>query len=337
MKRVLVSAMLLFSIGTGGAMAETLLVANKSDHTVSFVDLTNGKTVATIDTGQFPHEVAVSPGGGLAVVTDYGGPGTPGTTMTVIDVKKRSTIRTIDLGDKQRPHGIAWLNDRKVAVTAEGTGHLLVVDVVHGIIDALIHTGQKTSHMVVATPDGERAFVANIGSGTVSVIDLGKVVKIKDIETGAGAEGIAISPDGTQIWVSNRAADTLTVIDPQTLEVVASVDCKGYPIRVAFTPDGKRVLVSCARAGEVAAFDVATRKEIQRAKLALEAVEDADKRLFGDAFGKSPVPVGLVIAGERAYVAATQADVIVVIDSRTLQVVGALKTGREPDGMALAG
>ncbi len=62
----------------------------------------------------------------------------------------------------------------------------------------------------------------------------------------------------------------------------------------------------------------------------------ASRRLFGDRFGESPVPVGLVIApdGETAWVAATQADVVVVFDPDTLEVVDLIKAGQEPDGMA---
>ena len=48
------------------------------------------------------------------------------------------------------------------------------------------------------------------------------------------------------------------------------------------------------------------------------------------------MPVGLVIApdGSRGWVAATQADAVVVLDPRELRVLDLYKAGREPDGMA---
>ena len=58
--------------------------------------------------------------------------------------------------------------------------------------------------MVVSTPDGARAFVANIGSGSVTVVEGRKA--IRQIPTGKGAEGIAITPDGREVWVVNREA-----------------------------------------------------------------------------------------------------------------------------------
>jgi len=314
----------------------TLLVANKTDNTVDLVDVDSGASVATLPTGNGPHEAAVSPNGRTAVISNYGHRGKPGSTLTVIDIGGGKVVRTVDLGDHTRPHGLSWISDDRVVVTTEDSRHLLLVDLAEGKVAAQIETGQDISHMVATTPDGKRAFVANIRSGNVTAIDLDEGRKLADITTGDGAEGIAMTPDGKHVWVSNREADSLSVIDSSTLEVVATVPCKGFPIRVAITPDGKRALVSCARAGEVAVFDVATRKELLRRKLDLSTVPTASMRLFGDRFGESPVPVGLVIApdGKRAWVAATQADAVVVFDPTSLEVLDLIKAGQEPDGMA---
>jgi YVTN family beta-propeller protein len=190
--------------------------------------------------------------------------------------------------------------------------------------------------MVVVTPDARRAFVANIGSGSVTVIDLEGRRRMREIETGEGAEGLSVTPDGKEVWVANRAADTLTIIDAASLEVRARLDCPGFPIRIAISPDGKRALVSTAQSGAVALFDVSGRREIVRRTLDLSAVEGSEERLFGDRFGASPVPVGLVIApdGRSAWVAATQADAVVELDPETLEVRDVIRAGREPDGMA---
>ena len=60
-----------------------------------------------------------------------------------------------------------------------------------------------------------RAFVANIGSGSVTVIDLERGTKLADLATGDGAEGIAITPDGRQVWVNfaHPRNDTVQVIE----------------------------------------------------------------------------------------------------------------------------
>lgn len=320
------------------AAAGTLVVANKTGNTVDLVDPATGKSRATLETGYRPHEVAVSPDGARAVISNYGDREKPGASLTVVDLRASTVAGTIDLGENRRPHGLAWLDGNEVAVTTEGSKRLLVVDVAKGAVVRAVDTGQEISHMVAVSRDRTRAFVANIGSGSVTVIDLAAGRKLRDVETGKGAEGIAMSPDGRELWVGNRESDTIAIVDPVSLEVKETVACAGFPIRVAFTPDGSRVLVSAAKSGEVVLFDAKTRKELARRTLELENAPDAAKRLFGDRFGASPVPVGIVVApgGDRAWVAATQADVVVVVDTKTLAVKDLVRAGNEPDGMAFA-
>ncbi len=318
------------------AQAATLAVVNKSDHTVDLLDPASGASRATLATGRGPHEAAMSPSGATLVVSNYGPRGDDGSSLTVIDVAAARVRAVLDLAPYRRPHGLAWIDERTLTVTFEASQALLVLELPSGRIVHAIATGKETSHMVALAQGGKRAFVASIGSGTVSVFDLASGSKLRDLATGAGAEGIATAPSGREVWVTNREADTLSVIDVETLAVVATIPCPGFPIRIAFTPDGQRALVSAARSGEVVAFDVAARRELARRKLDLSAVAEARQRLFGDRFGESPVPVGLLITpdGKRAFVAATQSDAVVEIDPLTLEARGLCRAGHEPDGMA---
>ena len=314
----------------------TLIVLDKSDATASLHSDRGGPARLRLPTGTGPHEVAVSPDGKSAVVCDYGEQ-QAGSSLTVLDLQNWTVLRTIDLGEYRRPHGIAWQADgRHVVVTVEQNQAILRVDVEQGKVVRAFPTEARASHMLVLTPDGMRAFVANISSGSVTAIDLVEGAILAQIETGDGAEGIAITPDGKQVWVGNRAADTLSVIDSEWLEVRATLPCATFPIRVEITPDGARALVSNANSGDVAVFDVATHKELARIPMQLEAVEGSQERLFGDQFGASPVPVGIEIAadGKRAWVANTNADLVTVLDLESLKVIDRIPTGRQPDGMA---
>ena len=78
------------------AATERLLVLNKGDATVSFLDPATGKVTATTDVGVGPHEVAISPDGKQAVVCNYGDQ-QPGSTLSVLDVATGKTLRTIEL------------------------------------------------------------------------------------------------------------------------------------------------------------------------------------------------------------------------------------------------
>src|SRR5262245_4225544 len=109
----------------------TLVVTNKTPSTATIIDVASGRILATLPTGAGPHEVALSSDGRTAVVTDYSGQ--PGRTLTVIDVPALRVVRTIDLGQYNRPHGIVWLpGDSIVAVTSEASGNVVLVNVAAG-------------------------------------------------------------------------------------------------------------------------------------------------------------------------------------------------------------
>ena len=101
----------------------TLVVTNKTPSTATIIDVASGRTLATLPTGAGPHEITISSDGRTAVVTDYSGQ--PGRTLTVIDVPALRVVRTIDLGQYNRPHGIVFLpGDSLVAVTSEASGNV---------------------------------------------------------------------------------------------------------------------------------------------------------------------------------------------------------------------
>jgi YVTN family beta-propeller protein len=329
-------AMIFAVFSTASVQAETLVVLNKSEATASLIDLESGTVRATLPTDHGPHEAAVSPDGRLALVGNYGSRDKPGSSLTLINLPSAKVVKTIDLGEYRRPHGLLFLPDgRRALVTAEDNRALLEVDIDEGAVVNAYTTEQDVSHMVEVALGGRKAFVANIGSGSVSVIDLEKGIIVRTIATGAGAEGITASVDGKEIWVTNRSADTVSVIDAESLEIVSSIPCASFPIRAKATPDGKHVLVSCARTADIAVLDVASREEVRRIPQDLRAVDTGD-RLFGDRFGESSVPIGIVIHpdGKKAWVAHTNADVVAEIDLESWKIVRLLEAGREPDGMA---
>lgn len=332
MRRTILFTMALLIAGT--LDAATLVVANKAEATVSLVDLASGKVAATLPVGTGPHEVAISPDGRQALIANYGTGPQPGSSLTLIDVPGAKVVKTIDLGESKRPHGILFLDGKRVLVTSEATKSLVEVDVEQGKVVRTIPTGQEVSHMVAVTPDGSRAFIANIGSGSITAIDLKAGKSLGDIKTGAGSEGIDVTPDGKQVWVTNREADTVSVVDAKTLAILGAVESKSFPIRAKVTPDGKRVLVSNAKSGDLSVISVAEKKVERRVPFPVSAVENKDDRLMVQ-FGDSSVPIGIVIepGGKRAYVAHANGDAISIVDLTEWKRVGSLTAGKEPDGM----
>jgi YVTN family beta-propeller protein len=330
--RLLVVATCLASVAS--AVAGTLVVANKSEATVSLVDTETSEIRATLPTGNAPHEVAVSPNGELALVGNYGTRDEPGSSLTVVDVGAAKVVKTIELAGYTRPHGIVWLDDAFALVTAEDNRALIRVNIGSGKVEHEIDTDAEISHMVAVDRKHWLAFVANIGSGSVTVVDLAVGKRLANIPTGEGAEGIAVTPDGRNVWIANRAEDTVSVIAAGSQRSVAKIAAGEFPIRAEATADGRFVLVTNAKGNDLSIFDANEMEEVGR--VAFTAVSKGDDgRLFSDRFGSSSVPIGIEVVDDekRAYVAHANADGISIIDLEQWKVIGTLSAGKEPDGM----
>jgi len=213
------------------AAGPVLLIGNKGEDTVSFVSLATGKELGRSPTGKMPHEIAVSPDGRQAAVVAYGG-----RTIDLFDVASRAKLKTIDLSPNEGPHGLVWLKDGRLVVTTERSQSLIIVDPAAGKVTAAIKTDQAVTHMVAVSPDARTAYTANIGAGTVSVVDLAGGKKLRDIAVGGKPEGIALAPDGRTLWVGDLEGSRVQALDTRSFEKLAEVATGAVPIRVAVSP-----------------------------------------------------------------------------------------------------
>lgn len=97
----------------------------------------------------------------------------------------------------------------------------------HEIIKT-ITVGNRPEY-VKLTPDERFAYVTNLGSGTVSKVDVNTLEVVDEIPIGAtkGPHGIAFSPNGDLMYISNMNGNDISVIDTSANEIVASIDSGG--------------------------------------------------------------------------------------------------------------
>ncbi len=294
-----------------------LLVANKHDDTLCYINPRTLEVIQTIATGPNPHEIIITPDQRFAYLSNYA---PPGNTISLIDLVARKHVKQIPTGKYTRIHGTAMAPDGKHAYfTAGQTGFVVEVDTKTNRVTRGFPSHGKISHMVLVSPDGKRLYTANIVSENVSVIDRASGKLILRIPCGKGVEGMAFTPDGKHLWAANQTGGSITIIDLATHKAVKTFDCPGMPVRIRFTDDGRLALVpSWVKEGQLIVIDAKTHKEIKRI-----------------AVGGYAIGVELSPDGKRAFVGCEHADGLHVVDMQTLSVEKIIKTGNGPDPMMM--
>lgn len=316
MRRTIAATLGMLMLAPSFAAAETLLVGNKGEDTLSLITLSSGEELARVPIGKMPHEIAVSPDGKQAAVVAYGA-----TTIDIVDIAKRVKLRTIDLSPNQRPHGLVWLSDGRLVATAEGSQSVAVI--APGGTVTSIATGQQGTHMIVVAPDNRTAYTANIASGTVSVLDLKEGKKLRDLAVGGKPEGLSLTKGGRELWVGDLSAPRVQVWDTAKGEKITELALDPVAIRVLASPDGKLVATSNIGKGTISLFDAETRAPVK-----LIAVSEGD--------AARQVTLLWSRDSKRLYAAETGVDKVAEIDVATGKVLRRIAAGTNGDGLAIA-
>ncbi|MGE0443337.1 MAG: YncE family protein [Gemmatimonadales bacterium] len=308
----------------------TLVVTNMRDHTATILDLASGRTLATLATGEAPHEAAVSHDGRWAVVTNYGVRERPGHTLSVVDLRQPAVVRTIDVAPYQRPHGVAFLpGDRTLLVTSEGAQQVLEVDFASGrIVDSLGTRGRAT-HMLAVSADGHRIVTANIVDGTITSFRRpGGPAAV--IPVARFVEGITVSPDGRTAWVGSNGDSVVVAVDLERGTPIDTLRGFGMPYRLGWTRDGRTVVIADPVRGEIRIVDAATRKNRSVIVVPREGVVETAE------VPGSPSPEGVALSadGRFAFVTLQGRNQVATIDLGSGAIVGVLPTGVWSDGVA---
>jgi YVTN family beta-propeller protein len=305
---------------------QRLLVANQHDHNLSLIDPGAGKQIATVPVdGVTGHEVAASPDGKTAYVPIYGDsgvgrPGTDGSKLSVIDLASRKVVHAIDFGHGVRPHcAIYDRNSGMLYVTTELDKTVSIIDPKTLKIVGTIPTGQEQSHMLALSHDGSKGYTANVGPGTVSVLDMKGRRTLAIIPISKTTQRIAISPDDSMVFTADQTKPQLAVIDTATNKVKTWVPLPGVAYGTAPTPDGRWLLVTLRTSKQVAVVDL---KTMQVAK----TLDVPD----------GPAEVLIAPGGKTAYVACNSKDQVAEIDLGQWKVSRVIDAGKDADGMAWA-
>jgi len=299
----------------------TLFVANKFGNTLSKIDLGSGERVLDVPSCANPHELATSPDGAHVALACYGG-----TSVDIFRTDDLARVKRVELGENARPHGIVWHANGALYATAEGRKSVFWIRDPLGRAETFEYgTGKEGSHMLAISPDARHAWTVDMGSKTVTLVDLITRRAPQSVEVGVEPEGIALAPDGETLWVSARGSDKAFALDPMNLEIRSELDTGAFPLRLAIRPQGDVAVTSDLADGGLTVIDLERAQPIR--SIVVSGREGAQERM--------QVTVIWSQDGERIYVAETGDDTIAEVDYASGRVLRRLSAGDGGDGLAV--
>lgn len=295
-------------------------VTNSYSNTLSVIDISEDRLLANLPTGTAP----VNPTFNRDWTKLYFANVKDG-TLSIVDTKTAKISETIPAG-APHPSGLRFLPDGKHLVISfigdkvTDAGALSIMDLETGKLVKTIPV-QAQSERFDITPDGKRAYVANLIAQTVSVVDLEKGEVIATIPSPEKFPfNVLVSPKGLRVFVAAVMGDTIIEIDIATNKVVNTIKTAPGPNGMTFTPDGDNILITDVYAGRMQAYN-----------LSANVVSD------GSFVGLLPGFIRLAPDGLKGIFVRPYGRQVSIFDGTTLQVTKNIETGIGPSTVAICG
>jgi Cytochrome D1 heme domain len=132
----------------------------------------------------------------------------------------------------------------------------------HSLRPVKVFHGFRDPEVARIAPGDRYAYVADGGTGDLTVVDLARQRIVDRLRVGAGAHHMSFSPDGKRLWIAlSEVATTVVRLDTSDLAhpgIVGRLHPRLPAHSVGFAPDGRTVWLSSARAPYVTVYDAAT-------------------------------------------------------------------------------
>jgi YVTN family beta-propeller protein len=232
--------------------------------------------------------------------------------VAVVDTSTWKVTANLDAGP--RPGRLRLQPDEKylwVANDPEGGGTpsgVTVIDASALKTAATIPTGAG-AHEVAFDPDSKFAFVTNSVAGTLSVVDVARLSKLKDVKAGARPVSVAYSTLARAAYVASEDGQ-ITAVAGADHEAATTLTARPGLKSVRFAPGGRYGFAPNAAESLVYVFDAST-----------------NRPLHTIAVGKAPDQVAFT--GSFAYVRSAGSEEVWIIRLSTV--------GKEPDVLKFPG
>lgn len=184
--------------------------------------------------------------------------------VAVIDTQTWKVIASLDVG--LRPMRIALQHDGRYlwvgndGAPEKGSG-VTVIDTVTLKVAAQIDTGAGP-HDLGFNGDDSLAFVTNKQDGTLSAIDIRRLVRVTNIKVGLLPASITFSPLAGAVYVANEGDGTIAVLDGWGREIQARIKAQPGLGALRMTPDGRFGFVVNKATNTIYIFDVSSNRMV---------------------------------------------------------------------------
>lgn len=241
-----------------------IYVTNSNSSTITIIK--NDLVVGVLDGFDGPCGMTIC--NNIGYVINYGGPilgSGNGHTISVVNLRTRMIVDTIDVALAPAAIKISRGNLYVISYVDgnPGTGVISVINIKTKNINYI--SGLSGPFDIAITPCGKKALVTNFGSNnfspygtTVSIINLKKLVIVKNINVGIQPSGVCISPCGKFAYVTNYntlyagpsytnltpGQGTVSVIDVEKKKVLYNITVNQAPSNICCSQDGKFIYVT---------------------------------------------------------------------------------------------
>ncbi len=308
-----------------------LLATGTNSNFVAIIDLKT-REINKVRLGLMPEHFDISPDNKYAYIGNMGNG-----EMSVVDIENKIEVNRI--AGFFEPHGPVCLpGGDKVYVSNMGAHEISVIDVKNPQVAKRIEVGSafmmamvdmpgKLSEIIgianpTLTPDGRYAYAADGDSNQVAVIDTETDSVIKTIPVGDEPWRAYASPDGTKMLVPNNGDQTVSVIDTKKNKVIATFPAGEDMTGVNFVNGGKKAYVISRGESAIYVIDLVKMKEQKRIKFNQDMVFET---------------ASTTADGKKVYLAASQANSVVVIDGNTDKYAMIRDVGLSPWAVTIIG
>jgi gliding motility-associated-like protein len=293
---------------TGTLVPPSAYVANVGDNTVSVINTATQKVTATIQVGNSPIGVSVSPDGSRVYVAVVGA--TAG-GVAVINTATNTVITTVPI--TYYPNNVLVSPDGTKVYVTNGHNLLNVISTATNTITGSVVL--NSPFPIAISPDGTKLYAGSESGNIIYVINAANNQIIATIPVGSEPNAAAVTPDGTKLYVSNYSSGNVSVINTATNKVIATVPLGSFAVDMAMSPDGSVVYVGGA-ANENGVSVIST---------------TSNTVIYTIGLNQEPYGICTTPDGTQLYVANANNNTVSIIDTKTYATLANIAVGEGPN------